>query len=46
MTWADLGYYLAIVIALCAFLAALVGIALWDEIHSDDEAAGDDGKES
>ena len=37
MTWADLGYYLAIVIALCAFLAALVGIALFDEIHESED---------
>jgi hypothetical protein len=37
MTWADLGYYLAIVIALCAFLAALVGIALFSEIHENED---------
>jgi hypothetical protein len=33
MTWTDLGYYLAIVIALGAFVAALVGISLFDEIR-------------
>jgi hypothetical protein len=37
MTLADLGYCLAIVIALGAFLSALVGIALFDEIRDDEE---------
>ena len=37
MTWYDLAYYLALILAACAFLGLLAGIAMWDELRERDD---------